>query len=110
MILEFLLIYTIASIIIISMRIFRKTIYFILTLLKKQNPAQTNALEFTGLNPLLARQLSQLEAQVGQFTQVRFEMAQEREKMRFEMEALKTAIRQSQENPQNVPPSSLSQH
>ena len=77
-------------------------VQFISSRMNQQSTLQNQNLEFSGLNPLLARQLSQLEAQIGQFTQVRFEMAQERERMRFEMESLKNAIRNSQELPQNV--------
>ena len=57
--------------------------------------AQAN-LAFDELNPLLAKQLSEMEAQIGQLAQVQFQLAEERQKMRFEMEALKKAMQDSQ--------------
>jgi hypothetical protein len=50
------------------------------------------ALSFDGLNPLLAKQLSELETQIGQLAQVQFELGQERQRMRIEMEALRKAV------------------
>jgi regulator of replication initiation timing len=51
-------------------------------------------LSFDGLNPLLAKQLSELESQLGQLAQVQFELSQERQRMRVDMEALKKAVSQ----------------
>ena len=72
-------------------RIFKKTL--------RANPANNNstsALSFDELNPLLAKQLSELESQIGQLAQVQFQLAEERQKMRFEMDALKKAVEDSQ--------------
>ena len=54
------------------------------------------ALAFDELNPLLAKQLSELEVQIGQLAQVQFELAEERSKMRSEMDALKKVLQDSQ--------------
>ena len=54
-------------------------------------------MSFEGLNPLLAKQISELETQIGQFAQVQFDLAQERDKMRSEMDDLKKAMAKSQE-------------
>jgi len=54
--------------------------------------AEAQALAFEGLNPLLAKQLSELEFQIGQLAQVQFELSQERERMRTEMDALRNAV------------------
>ena len=62
------------------------------------------ALSFEGLNPLLAKQLSELETQIGQLAQVQFELGQERQRMRIEMEALRKAV--SEPVPPVIPPSS----
>ena len=59
----------------------------------------TASLAFDELNPLLAKQLSELETQIGQLAQVQFELAEERQKMRFEMDALKKAVLDSQAAP-----------
>ena len=64
----------------------------------KKIPAPEAALSFDGLNPLLAKQLSELETQIGQLAQVQFELGQERQRMRIEMEALKKAV----ERPENA--------
>ena len=66
-----------------------------------KNSEQNNAnpgsdLSFDGLNPLLAKQLSELENQIGRLAQVQFELGQERQRMRSEMEALKKAVTDSQ--------------
>jgi regulator of replication initiation timing len=53
---------------------------------------QKQALAFDGLNPLLAKQLSELEYQIGQLAQVQFDLSQERERMRIEMDALRAAV------------------
>lgn len=53
-------------------------------------------LSYDELNPLLAKQLSEMEAQIGQLAQVQFQLAGERQKMRYEMEALKKAMQDSQ--------------
>ena len=55
------------------------------------------AMSFEGLNPLLAKQISELETQIGQFAQVQFDLAQERDKMRSEMEDLKKAMAKTQD-------------
>ena len=49
-------------------------------------------LEFGGLNPLLAKQLSELETQIGQLVQVQYELSEERQRMRSEMDLLKKAV------------------
>ena len=59
---------------------------------KKQEQLKAQALAFEGLNPLLAKQLSELEFQIGQLAQVQFELSQERERMRTEMDALRNAV------------------
>lgn len=59
----------------------------------------TEALVFDELNPLLAKQLSEMEAQIGQLARVQFDLAEERQRMRFEMEALKKAMEDSQGAP-----------
>ena len=59
----------------------------------------TASLAFDELTPLLAKQLSELETQIGQLAQVQFELAEERQKMRFEMDALKKAVLDSQAAP-----------
>ena len=65
---------------------------------RKNRPENTNerevdtSLSFEGLNPLLAKQLSELESQIGQLAQIQFDLSQERKSMRIEMEALKKAV------------------
>jgi len=61
-----------------------------------------STLSFDGLNPLLAKQLSELESQIGQLAQVQFELSNERQRMRVEMEALKKAV--AQPNPATPAP------
>lgn len=53
------------------------------------------ALNFDELNPLLAKQLTEVDTQIGQLAQVQFEMAEERERMRNEMDALKKVLLQA---------------
>ena len=62
---------------------------------KKSIPKEINTLGFEGLNPLLAKQLSELEFQIGQLAQAQYALSQEREKMRSEMNELKNSIRDS---------------
>jgi regulator of replication initiation timing len=69
---------------------------------KKSEPVDTT-LSFDGLNPLLAKQLSELETQIGQLAQVQFELGQERQRMRIEMEALKKAVGQPDTAPVSPP-------
>ncbi len=58
------------------------------------------ALAFDGLNPLLAKQLSELETQIGQLAQIQYEMNEERRRMRNEMDALRTAMLRANETPE----------
>ena len=58
----------------------------------KSKDSDVDAMSFEGLNPLLAKQISELETQIGQFAQVQFDLAQERDKMRTEMDDLKKAL------------------
>jgi regulator of replication initiation timing len=59
----------------------------------RQKPETADqTLSFDGLNPLLAKQLSELETQIGQLAQVQFELSQERQRMRIEMDALRKAV------------------
>ena len=58
---------------------------------KSSDPGQN--LEFGGLNPLLAKQLSELETQIGQFVQVQYQLSEERQRMRSEMDSLKKEVR-----------------
>ena len=60
-----------------------------------KNADEAKVLAFDELNPLLAKQLSELETQIGQFAQAQFEIAAEREKMRIDMEYLRKAIEKS---------------
>ena len=62
-------------------------------------------LAFDELNPLLAKQLSELEVQIGQLAQVQFELSEERSRMRHEMDALKKVLQdsQTQSSPQATP-------
>ena len=63
-----------------------------------------DALGFNELNPLLARQLSELEMQIGSLAQTQFEMVEERNQMRHEMDALKKILQQTQFTPNAEPP------
>ena len=67
------------------------------------------ALSFDGLNPLLAKQLSELESQIGQLVQVQFELNQERREMRSEMDNLKRIIlaAEARPNPTEASPSAV---
>ena len=49
-------------------------------------------LGYDGLNPLLAKQLTEVESQIGQLVQAQFEISQERSRMRSEMEELKKSV------------------
>ena len=73
-------------------------------LIRRQNSStRKNQLEFDGLNPLLARQLSEMEGQLGQLVQIQFELSQEREKMRNEMNQLRQSILKDVETGLNKP-------
>ena len=49
-------------------------------------------LRFDGMNPLLAKQLTEVETQIGQLVQAQYEINLERKRMRFEMDALKRSL------------------
>ena len=63
---------------------------------QKQMGENAPSLAFDELNPLLAKQLSELEVQIGQLAQVQFELSEERSKMRHEMDALKKVLQDNQ--------------
>ena len=58
----------------------------------------TGPLSFNGLNPLLAKQLTELETQIGRFAQMQFEIGRERDRMRLEMAEIKKAVQTSARN------------
>ena len=69
----------------------------------KAKNSEVDAMSFEGLNPLLAKQISELETQIGQFAQVQFDLAQERDKMRSEMDDLKKAMANPPKSPDSEP-------
>lgn len=79
------------------MGMFNRAAQFFKRTPRVENPLLNEGnMAFEGLNPLLAKQLTELETQIGQLAQVQFELSQERSRMRFEMDALKKAVEQNQ--------------
>ena len=90
------------------MSIIKKILQFLFKSLRSRNQSTASPepeLSYEGLNPLLAKQLSELETQIGQLAQVQFDLTQERQHMRNEMEALKKAIGESKPEPTPDSPS-----
>jgi peptidoglycan hydrolase CwlO-like protein len=86
-----------------TMALFFKSLLKSFTGRDQNNSRMTEALSFDGLNPLLAKQLSELESQIGQLVQVQFELNQERRQMRTEMDSLKQTILAAQARPADAP-------
>ncbi len=70
---------------------------------KSKGSESNQNLEFGGLNPLLAKQLSELETQIGQFVQVQYQLSEERQRMRSEMDLLKREVRNLSSAPAENP-------
>jgi hypothetical protein len=85
------------------MALFLKSLIRSLSGVNQGNHQMVEALSFDGLNPLLAKQLSELESQIGQLVQVQFELNQERRQMRTEMDTLKQTILAAQARPLDAP-------
>lgn len=87
-----------------------ETLHFFKKLFKRKpqppkfNPNAAIDLSIDGLNPMLAKQLSEVEAQLGRLAQVQFEMASERKKMQLEMNAILALHAQPQAKKQIAPP------
>ena len=73
----------------------KKTLAAIMSRAEKKEqflPPQEFKLSFEGFNPVLAKQLSEVETQLGHLAQVQFEMIEERRRMHAEMRALKSLV------------------